>query len=197
MTSLLNRRSILKSPGELVVKKLIFITLAIVFVSCPDQTQAASSRSDWQKDKSEVTKIISKDCKKAFEILWPWAKDGNQEARFALLFYTMMGDMYWPEGSDNASRQRDIIILAIHSSGYKISKNENDLQQAAFLMGNLDKTSSGKQFLKCLENKGSDKCVNQAVEESVVPSFESFSEQTEILLSNGFKIECNRKSGAY
>lgn len=143
-------------------------------------------------------------CEESWDVLWPWAKKGNLEARFTLFFLMTpppdMKPLFAPGSSgDRISWQRDVIIMLTHSLGYKgdpdLKDNQLDVLAhyndalALYKKFGLGSDYKSVEFLKCAqENK--DNCAAIAVKNKIVPSFEEYAQQIDLFLEKGMKAHC-------
>lgn len=156
--------------------------------------------SDWETDKRILQDVDSPDmCLKRWNVLWHWAKNGNREAKHALAFLVApppdMLPMQMPgTHGDTISRLRDILILSVHSIDYQdkdeIDEYYEELTIGLFKQFQLDQTSSGKDFIKCVVTGKSSECARLAVEAELVPSFDDYASNIDLQIANGATATC-------
>ena len=90
---------------------------------------------------------------------------------------------------DSVSRMRDAMILAVHSVG--VSGGEDEVIMS-FLEGlePYGSVAARKRFFACVRNNPSQDCASIAVEEKLVPSFEDYGDEIDLILAQGKKSTC-------
>lgn len=183
------------------VKKLIIGVFLISLCFC-NQGFAASYNSSndpaWIIDKQKLEKI--QECSDVWDILWPWAKSGNLEARTMLYTYTVVSSAYNSkfllpgESGDLVTKMRNILILGVHSEDYKETSNSDDavrsVVRSMYKQYEFDARDKGKKFLQCLDSKGTKNCSKLAVEAGLVPSFENYAKQIDAFVNAGMEVQC-------
>ncbi|MCP4341808.1 MAG: hypothetical protein GY799_23735 [Desulfobulbaceae bacterium] len=144
-----------------------------------------------------MTAINSNDCATAWDLIWPWAQKGNLDAR-AVLATSIFVVQLTPPGicGDAISRFRHSVILAVHGA-------TNGDPAATELLHALIKTKQimaigGGNLTRCFEmGKPPRLCVEEAVANGFVPSFEDYSKEIEIISAspNSHKASCNISVG--
>lgn len=192
------------------LRPFLFLVATFVFVSSPlfsafaeshetstdhrlllDDDLAANPK--WLADTARLKSILANSehfpCAEAWDILWPWAKQGSLAARGLLFSFMSIHRLTPPGGAgDFASYKRDSLILAVHSTG--VTEHASDYYDRVIdLYATFDHLPSGKAFTKCVETTKSPSCITLAVESRLVPTFEEFSYQIE-LFANGKKSYC-------
>lgn len=147
------------------------------------------------------TNIEKGTCEDRWDLFWPFAKEGNLDARAHLLFLlapALHNDMLYAPGrsGDNVSQLRDIAIMAAHSLGYHHKKPEVNEHYAGIIDQFLINTPAVKwgngKFRNCLIKKGLiAECAQVAVEEKIVPSFETYVAEIDALTAQGYKATCS------
>jgi len=134
-------------------------------------------------------------CLETWNILWPWAKKGNLEARvfIALRVVSFLHMPYWrmPDDADDVlSRRRHAFIMIVHSSGIPDSGDEPTLNQifVDYIQG--FSFPGKKSLLSCLQEPKS-LCAQGAVEQGVVPSFEVYAKEIDRNIAQGLKPRCS------
>jgi hypothetical protein len=168
---------------------LPLITLLIILFS--NQLHASENDPLWLEDRVKLEELTSsqhiseENCQAVWNILWSWAKKGNMEARSGILGVMYAFGLEFPGRSgDTVSRMRDAVILGVHSVG-----SEPDEFVDNFISGIRGYPGSDK-FLECIHTNRSQECVNILVENRVVPSFEDFASEVDMLMASGKKVSC-------
>lgn len=164
---------------------------------------AASEDPAWLAEKERFKNVITNEnrCYETWNVLWPWAKKGNLEAR-AMLFVAItpfmhIGAVAVPgNNGDSITTMRDSLIMAVHSEGYKGGDSErafmnalNEFRQSIYKGFALNSYSSGREFLECVQKKKQG-CSTIAVTEGLVPSFEDYAREKDALMQQGMKGLC-------
>ncbi|MEK7801996.1 MAG: hypothetical protein AAB276_06035 [Pseudomonadota bacterium] len=138
-------------------------------------------------------------CNKVFNFLWVESKKGDLEARYFLLGQMTM--MHGPlmllpgDSKDYLTRQRNYIIMAVHSIGSILEKQDNIKSNdfiASFYDG-IKGFSSKSDFGKCMLQSRSQKCVQYVLIEERVPSFESFAREIDLFINAGYEAQCSAR----
>lgn len=151
--------------------------IIIVFLS----TSSYALTSGWENTKKQALAAInSNDCATAWNLIWPWAQRGNLDAR-AILATSMVAVRLTPPGnSDTISRFRHSVILAVHGVA-------NGDPAATELLYALIKSKhimdmGGRKLKRCVDaGKSPRLCVEKAVKDNFVPSFEDYSKEIGII----------------
>lgn len=154
----------------------------------------------WIADRGLLQELLKQHaCDKVWATLWPWAKRGNMEARF-LLFMLMVpppdADILFAPGNvgDYATTMRDALVMAVHSlefeDGSSESKHYRDVKVNLFRSFGGEESPRAASFMACL-NKDSSGCVEFAVKEKLVPSFDEYAAQIDALMENGMTGSCS------
>lgn len=140
------------------------------------------------------------DCQKLWSVVWSEAKEGNLQARFGLYSLFMppphMTEITFSGRTDMVSRLRDISVMAVHSTGVQHSENEDSITDVYYEGFNrfyeeLNFSGiGGESFLKCLNESRSRSCAQIAVNDNLVPSFEAYAQEIDLLLEQGMKPIC-------
>lgn len=172
--------------------------MTFVSVSCNISYAFAEDDGKWASDKSRLEALVNEGrCEEYWNLLWPWAKKGNYEARYylsSLLISFPYGDRICSPGShcDLVSTFYDSVVFAIHSSGYKKDKAFNNFADSLYEMFGFSRSVGGQKFLDCLKQKSPRDCAAVAVSENVVPSFEEYAYRIDSLIAKGAKSTCIR-----
>lgn len=188
----------------------IFVfTLFFSFASYADDV------SEWAEDRVRLDKFIEEGrCSEYWNIIWPWAKKGNAEARFNLLFRTVgfmhMDQILLPgSGDDYVSRMRNWTIMAVYAQEYYHNMPSNipnhdfllEYRQAMikiFELAGFREAQGGDEFLSCVEARGGN-CSAIAIKNKLVPSFEEYAAQIDAFMVQGMQSRCkeDQKSRQY
>lgn len=208
------------------MKQALFILLLLIlFTGCshaaddvsPLQRQKkpypASEDSTWLTDRARLDKLLSEnitdeeDCRIRWNILWPWAKKGNLEARAILSMLTFTA---WPltpqiflpgRSGDQLSSMRDAAILSIHSIGVRFDDNNQqaryDSQSKTIYNEFLPNVAFGSIFQACLKEKPGEYCTRLAssyagdpIRWKLIPTFKDYAAEIDALLAQGMKPHC-------
>ncbi len=171
-----------------------------------------SGEGKWLQQKQEIKDLLASrsitdqdKCNKVWDILWSEAKSGNLPARAwirQLVFpYGPHSDTIALPGrsGDYISQMRDAIILSVHTTGVKLSNDKETAYYNGFsreLYSEVKLEYVGGPFLNCVSQPQSNNCVNIAVKRQLVPSFESYASEVDLLLSQHKSPTCffNRES---
>lgn len=159
--------------STLVTLLVFFITVSFAWAQTP---------GDWQAAKKQgATAVESGDCARAWDIIWPWARNGKIEAR-AILAGGVFAIGLTPPGSgmDAISRFRHALILAVHGAA------EGDSVATELLYGYIRtevvSEMGGRKMKQCLDaGHPPNRCVADAVKQGFVPSFEAYAQEIDVL----------------
>lgn len=179
------------------IKIMFPIVVAVIFLSALTKVAKAEDLL-WVADREKLARISDENCQEAWDILWPWAKKGNLEARLKLLGLVQWGIVTVPGHADSASRWRDMSILTIHSSGYEGNiKNVAPEDPRLTTFVSADFQIIYRDFLECYQKGDSIQCAEKAVKNKRVPSFSDYAEEIDGLVARGHRAYCldyeNRK----
>ncbi len=197
--------------------KTVFILVTTLFVTLTLNTATViaadthddwkSAYKDWQNQYTQNKQQTSAEsCQQLWDFVWPWAKRGNIEARGIL--YTIMtlprrtSPLLPLVPTDYISYMRYLMILQVHSAGIQYLENtEEDVKSIYSEMsrfyekqlGFLD-TLSGGTYMSCIKNattlQSAQSCTQTAEKEGLVPSFEDFASEVDIMIAQGLLPSC-------
>lgn len=168
---------------------------------------------DWEKDITYLNKddfnYYGKNnlanCDLFYNVLWSWSKKGNLSARFMLLatiafsgFEKGMGHFVMPTTSwDEMTRKRYLSLLTLYQIGSKedtegfgdADKEENRYFFDTFIT-KINGLEPDSKFGKCMGKERSQKCVEEAVKDGIIPSFDRFAREIDALYAAGFMPIC-------
>ncbi len=182
---------------------LQFVCLCLfLYISlCFSPSFARSETSRWLADKTLAENLWSeKDCSGTWATLWPWAKAGNQEARFMLLrLMAPPPDMSGiePPGAahDYTSDIRDFVVFFAYAAPYKpeetLSESYRSVAKQLFQSTGFSERSGGRDFLTCIESAKPD-CHQIAVEAKLIPTFQEYAAEIDALIAAGFDAACKQ-----
>lgn len=157
--------------------------------------------TSWEKSKTYIEKINSNEfCEERWDVLWHWAKNGNLEARFMILFLLNpppdMGSMKLPGRSgDVVSNIQDLVIFSVHSHEYSgdfpMRDEYKKVAYELYKMVGFEDSVRGKDFLECVQDAESSECADIAVSNKLVPSFNDYVLQIDALIKQGMGVECS------
>ena len=149
-------------------------------------------------DKSGLT--INHQCQATWDIIWPLAKAGNLEARYALHGYFSHGyGLYYAgQGFDLLSRPRLLALLYFHSLGSPsltgdINYMKVGISTAPSFAHNYPEFSSISSYpsiQQCVLDAPSQACTKMLVDRTLIVSFERFSVEVDALLKSDATINC-------
>lgn len=161
---------------------------------------------NWEKDKAYLdnfdnidlhnkeTKIAN--CDLLYNILWQWSKKGNLNARsrifISMAIAPMSGSAFLlpTTSSDRMTYMRQLALLAIYQVGSEEEK-DNFIKETAdsFITEFLD-NRLGKNLVTCIQKNRSYRCVEEAVKEGAIPSFDRFAKEVDTIYAAGFPPIC-------
>lgn len=158
---------------------------------------------NWKKDKAYLENIdFYKDpvanCDLAYNVLWYWSKKGNLDARSKLFISMAIAPLsnstfLLPTTSiDRMTYMRQAILLALYQIGSE-EENSNDKfikETADQFIFNIEGLTPDSDFGKCMGKERSQKCVEEAVKEGLIPSFDRFAREIDALYAAGFMPIC-------
>lgn len=172
----------------------------LLFCRCVNASGEGND-SDWASAKARFEELGQEgECEKLWNVLWPWAKAGNLEARLYLFLITTPPPdvpFAYPPGSDGSyiERIRDSFILSIHSYGYEFESEDmsnmyHKERWNIYEQLGIKNTMTGRRFLECIKEESRD-CVDIAVKEKIVPSFHDYARGIDMFLDRGFGSTCS------
>ena len=127
--------------------------------------------------------IDAGECSKAWELVWPWAKRGNVEARAILATGMLAAGLSLPGGRNDAiTRYRDSLILAVHgAAGGDAAAKEMSL---GLVQNSLVSDMGGAQFTACLKADAAPQtCVDSAIKNGFIPDFANYAREIDAVAS--------------
>ncbi len=162
---------------------------AVIFILFFTSFARAETLENWPKAKALAQILYNREtCDKMWDILWPWAKKGNVEARSMLAKNILLAGM-WPPGStsDMLSYIRHATIFAIHGlanhevAGKKLLPFADRIQGAELFSVILI-------YDACIDQKKtSEVCTNEMIQSGFIPDFESYSREIDAAVMAGLK----------
>lgn len=184
--------------GHFKVFKMCFMAMAIMVFFIAPRAQGQELFSSWEQDKAYLESVDSWDeghCERVFDVLWHWSKQGNMAARRSLLMVmTALHGHYLtlPNASlDMLTFQRSVITLAAHSLGDYATDEPEDMADfvSSFYRG-VRGLEDGSKFANCVAEGEPASCVQQAVDDRVVASFENFAREVDMFSAAGYSAQC-------
>jgi hypothetical protein len=152
--------------------------------------QAFQSGDGWE-DAVELARsyVDEGDCSAAWNVVWPWAKDGKPEARTWLATVAVFRGLLPPSpGDDNISRSRHLLILLVHAVPFSADwpKHLDEQVMMQFVRQLLAVESyysiGGRDVIECLdETIELRECVDRAVEVGFVPDFGEYARELDAM----------------
>ena len=154
------------------------LTAAFIVVTAVACTQPLGDLGDWEAAKTEAaTTIDSGNCAGAWNLVWPWARRGNIEAR-AILATGVVAAGLIPPGSygDAISQFRHSVILAVHGAADGDRATMELLN--ALIRTDLVSDMGGDRLKRRLDtDKPPRTCIATAIKDGFVPNFEDYSRE--------------------
>lgn len=179
----------------MILNKIIIALLILL----PAKTAFATNDPAWTADKTRLEKLVSEEkCDQYWNLLWPWAKKDNIEARQTLFLISAvqlhMPEVYPPGRSgDLVTHLRDILILAIHGLPEKNSPDfafVDYIKIADSFIPHYPTASNAENFLKCWKEQQTQDCTKIAVRDGFIPSWSSYTTEIDALIDKGMKSTC-------
>ncbi|NOX42164.1 MAG: hypothetical protein GXP19_00275 [Gammaproteobacteria bacterium] len=145
---------------------------------------ACAQTGDWGAAKAQAaTAIDSGDCAGAWNLVWPWARKGNIEARAILATGVVAAGLIPPGGHGDAISQfRHSVILAVH--GAADGDRATTVFLRALIRDNLISDMGGDRLKRCLDADTPPRtCVAGAINDGFVPDFEDYSREIDAYTS--------------
>lgn len=180
-------------------RAVVFILLGLLWftpVIAEDSWPVLEGADDpaWIADKKRAEALFETDnCDDYWQIVWPWVKKGNMDARVLLWVRTVpmmhMPVVRPPASEDIVTHLRHLLITTIHHSGILIGDDGDTLDQYVYSLFPLIEHLS-VHFQECINDAPSPKCAEIAVEEKIIPSFENYVAEIDMLMKNGYLGKC-------
>ena len=162
--------------------KLYIVTLVALLTTV--STACAGANNDWIEAKKQASLAIDAgECTKAWELVWPWAKRGNVEARAILATGMLAAGLTPPGGRNDAiTRYRDSIILAVHGAA------DGDAAATEMSLGLVQNAlvsdMGGTQIAACFKaGTGPQTCVDSAIKNGFIPDFANYAREIDAVAS--------------
>jgi hypothetical protein len=198
---------------------LAFLWLGFASVSTADDNRKvpvdpawAAAYTAWEQSLSGGKLSDAEQCQHNWDFVWPWAKRGNLQARamiYVLLTIPKRQRLVMPGlPTDDLSLFRDTIIFYVHSLGvqYEDVVDEDILsvsgEMAEFHQGEIGRLYSvtSTHLRACIKAAHSREavqpCAKVAVDEGIVPSFESYAAEVDALIAQGLRPTCVNTSSS-
>jgi hypothetical protein len=170
------------------------IVIAVSIVICgllsPGSRDAHAQVSDWEfvEFKEAIAAFSRWECRRGWDILWPFAKAGNSEARY-LLWSAHFNTS--PPGLDlrtspQTAWDRHKLTLGAYAGLARIPPGLGDpnhrfvRREIQIYLRDLSLGANGARVAQCYNSDGSFRdCLTMAVTLGVVPKFEDYAEEVE------------------
>lgn len=152
--------------------------MALVALVAGATVACAQVPDDWDRSKTQAAAAVeSGDCARAWNLIWPWARRGQVEARAILAGGAVANGLTPPGGSGDAVSQfRHALILSVHGAAGGDAKTMEMLR--AVVRPELVSHMGGRALKRCLDaGNPPHRCVADAVEAGFVPDFESYADE--------------------
>lgn len=138
----------------------------------------AQAATDWRTAKAQAIQALDTgNCAKVWQLVWPWARNGNAQAQ-AMLATGAHAAGLMPPGSprDGLARLRHMLILSAHGALDGDTANAELLN--SLLQEKIIADAGGRELRQCLAGKSSPPhCIKAAVERGLIPSMENYSKE--------------------
>jgi hypothetical protein len=177
-----------------ILLSLLWFTPAVADDSWP--VFEGADDPEWMADKKRAEALFETDnCDDYWQIVWPWVKKGNMDAR-ALLWTRTVPMIHMPivrpPASENViSYLRHLFIITMYNSGNGILLEEDGETLEQYVYSFIPfVVDSSVPFAECINDTPSPKCMEIAVEEKIIPSFEDYAAEIDVLMKNGYLGTC-------
>lgn len=138
----------------------------------------AQAATEWRAAKEQAIQAFDTgNCAKVWQLVWPWARNGNAQAQ-AMLATGAHAAGLMPPGSprDAMARLRHMLILSAHGALDGDAANTELLN--SLLKEPVIADAGGRVLRLCLAGKSSPShCINAAVERGFIPPMESYARE--------------------
>ena len=138
----------------------------------------AQAATDWRATKAQAEQAFDVgNCAKVWQLVWPWARNGNAQAQ-AMLATGAHAAGLLPPGSprDALARLRHMLILAAHGALDDAAANTELLN--SLLQEHIIADAGGRELRLCLAGKSvPPHCIKAAVARGFIPSMESYARE--------------------
>ncbi|WP_343847388.1 hypothetical protein [Bowmanella denitrificans] len=175
------------------MKRAILTLLLLASYSAITSCQAIES---WEESKNEALRSVnSGDCATAWNIIWPWARDGKTEARSLLATGIYSAGITPPGSKDAITLLRHTFILSVHGS---VNGDAATLELLHSLLNTeLLADMGGKPLQRCLStNRQPGDCIADAVNAGLVPDFQDYALEIDALSKVLSPVSSCRTSGS-
>jgi hypothetical protein len=188
----------LMAPFASCIWQLCFrISFALLLVAGPAVAEVKPGLAEIERARALVERG---DCARAWNILWPLAKNGDQEARY-FLYSAVTGRMIPPAVTkDHTTWYRHVLVLTAYAAitpqeqmpstvgaGHRFARIDVPASINALKLG-----ADGERVAQCYANGPSFKiCLDLAISLGVIPSFEEYALKTEMAeRETGIEAHC-------
>jgi hypothetical protein len=154
------------------------VMVALVTSAC------AQTSSRWGEVREQAgVAIMSGDCARGWDLIWPWARDGSVEARAILASGMLAAGLNPPGGrGDAVSRFRHSLILAVYGSAGGDAAATELLN--ALIRVEMVARMGGRELGTCLESGATHEvCVARSVKDGFIPDFSDYAREIDALAS--------------
>lgn len=182
---------------------LIIACLLTLVLSAFNSWAAAETRSRWNAPALDEAELAAArwSCQRAWDLAWPLAKEGNDQARL-LLLAIMTSNVNGPTYSqDQLDFARHRLVLGAYGALARPPDGRgdpahrwirNDIPNLIDQLGGLG--PQGRQVSACYANGSPFRdCLKLAVSSGVIPTFEEYAKSVEVGVAlNGKRASCRR-----
>lgn len=194
-------RELIAGSAPSIVSVVVWFLALIVATTFGHDVRAQSTTWDLPELQKARAATARWDCRTAWEILWPLAKGGNNEARYLLMVAKVQNTA--PPGTNRQSsaevRNRHSLTLAAYAALAQVPAHAADpnhrwlRESIPIYLRDLSLGSNGDRVAQCYASgRGFRDCLELAVSIGIVPTFEEYAEQVEAAEQRtGMPASCN------
>lgn len=168
----------------------------LVVLVAPSAFADSQIIGDWESAKTQGTSAVeSGDCALAWNLIWPWARKGQVEARAILAGGVVVAELTPPgSGKDAISRFRHAVILAVHGAA-EGDRTATELLDG-FLRIDIVLDMGGRPLKRCFEaGILPATCVGEAVKSGFVPDFRDYAREVDAVSKSAGAAQASCGSG--
>jgi hypothetical protein len=163
-------------------RRLIACILAVA-VSMVAQSTVAQPTSDWpsaQKELRSLSLAVQADCERAWDLVWQWAKRGEQQARLNLLGVVSMGWIRPPGlNQDTETMLQHYYTFLLHALAEDSEEVIAEVKRMPF--DRKMSQASAQPYLDCAASNQRRACVDGLVAKGLIAAFDTYAREVDIL----------------